>query len=155
MLSLSWSARERPPRLPVTAATARLSLLRRHLFLWVLQGWLAMFYIGSAYTKLSQPSEMLALLLGWPAQVDPALVQSVGWLELGLALAVIAPLVSWSWFRTVVCLGAAGLMLNAGVMAVYHAISRDAALAGVNGVLLIMALVVLLGRRTPAGGPAT
>ena len=100
-----------PPR-PTLPASVRLVRFRRHLFLWVLQVWLAMFFIGAAAAKLTEPLDTLSYLLGWPAVVNPAFVQAVGWVELTLAIAVLAPLASWSIFRPVLLIGAAGIRID-------------------------------------------
>ena len=138
-----------PQRSPMPASV-RLIRFYRHVFLWVLQGWLAMFYAGAAVAKLSQPLDTLSYLLEWPARVDPVLVQAVGWGELALAIAVLAPLASWRVFRPVLLIGAAGLLAEAVVMGVYHAIGAHWSLAVVNLVLASAAATVLFGRRAAA-----
>lgn len=144
-----WPADLAPLRSPMPASV-RLIRFYRHLFLWVLQGWLAMFYIGAAAAKLSQPRETLSYLLEWPARVDPALVQAIGWGELALAIAVLAPLASWRIFRPVLLIGAAGLLAEAFTMGAYHAFEGHWSLAAVNLVLAAMASTILIGRRALA-----
>lgn len=137
---------EGPLRSPMPAST-RLIRFYRHVFLWVLQGWLAMFYLGAAFAKLSQPHDLLAYLMGWPAQVDPGLVQTIGWVELVLAVGVIAPMISWPRFRFLLLVCAAALFANAFLMGGYHAMAGHWTLAAINAVLAVFAAVVLVGRR--------
>lgn len=138
------------PRRPALPASVRLVRFRRHLFLWVLQVWLAMFFIGAAAAKLTEPLDTLSYLLGWPAVVDPAFVQAVGWVELTLAIAVLAPLASWSIFRPVLLIGAAGLVAETVMMGAYHAYEANWWLATVNVALAAMGAAVLTGRRAAA-----
>lgn len=144
-----WPADAAPLRSSMPASV-RLIRFYRHVFLWVLQGWLAMFYVGAAAAKLSQPLETLSYLLEWPARVEAPLVQAVGWGELALAIAVLAPLVSWRIFRPVLLIGAVGLLAEALVMGAYHAFEAHWSLAIVNLMLAAMAATVLLGRRPTA-----
>lgn len=143
-----WAA-PAPPRSPMPAS-ARLIRFYRHLFLWVLQGWLAMFFIGAAAAKLSQPLDTLSYLLVWPERVGPGLVQVVGWGELALAVAVLAPLASWRIFRPALLIGAAGLLAQALLMGAWHAVEGHWSLAAVNVVLVAMAVTILIGRRAQA-----
>ena len=138
-----------PLRSPVPASF-RLIRFYRHVFLWVLQGWLAMFFIGAAAAKLSQPLEILSHLLEWPARLDAVLVQTVGWAELALAIMLLAPVVSWRLFRPVLLIGAAGLMAETLLMGAYHALHTHWSLAFTNLVLVVMAATVLIGRRASA-----
>lgn len=138
-------ADEGPLRSPMPASV-RLIRFYRHVFLWVLQGWLAMFYLGAAFAKLSQPHDLLSYLMGWPARVDPGLVGAIGWLELALAVGVISPIVSWRRCRPALLIGAAGLLCEALLMGGYHALSGHVALTLVNVVLALLAGTVLIGR---------
>jgi len=128
------------------SAETRRARLYRNLFLWVLQTWLALFYIGSGYAKLSQSQPMLAALMTWPGQVDVGLLHAIGWMEIGLAASAVTPLISWRVFRPVLLAGALGLLIDAGVMVGFHALERDGFLAVVNALLALMALTVVVGR---------
>lgn len=142
------SSRRRPP----TSAETRRANIHRNLFLWVLQTWLALFYIGAGYAKLSQSHAMLALLMTWPGQVGPGPLHAIGWMELGLAASVVTPLISWEDFRPVLLTGALGILVEAAVMAGFHALEQDGFLAVINALLVLMALTVIVGRwpgRTP------
>lgn len=143
LFSADGSRSRRPA--PNTAAE-RLARLRRHLALWVLQSWLAMFYIGAGYAKLTQPHDILSLLMTWPARTTLDLVHALGWIEIGLAVGLLTPLISWPRFRLVMIVAAGGLLADASSMLWYHMLEGHGFLAAVNGTLAIMALIVVLGR---------
>lgn len=146
MLLDQWPADEGSLR-SLMPASLRLKHFYRHLILWVLQAWLAMFFIGAAFAKLSQPYDILAYLLTWPVQVDHGMVQLVGAIELALAIGLLTPLVSWRLFRTVVRVAAGLLVFETLVMAAYHLTADQLGLAALNAVLAVMAVAILIGRR--------
>jgi len=78
-----------------TTAQVRTRRNNTNLLLWTLQGWLAMFYIGTGYAKISEPLESLALLMDWPRLAGPDLVQLLGLADIGLASGMLLPLISW------------------------------------------------------------
>ena len=125
----------------------RLFQTYRHMALWTLQGWIAMFFIAAGYAKISEPMTNLIALMTWPALVSPALVRGVGIAEMALALGLLAPLVSWKIGRPILMVAASGLALLEAAMLVVHTLSLDFGLAAVNLVLLAMTLCVLRGRR--------
>lgn len=125
----------------------RLFQTYRHMALWTLQGWIAMFFIAAGYAKISEPMTNLIALMTWPALVSPAFVRGVGIAEMALALGLLAPLVSWKIGRPILMVAASGLALLEAAMLVVHTLSLDFGLAAVNLVLLAMTLPVLLGRR--------
>jgi len=127
----------------------------KHLFLWVAQSWLAMFYLGAGYAKITQPRDLLTALMTWPGQVNLDLVQAIGWIEVALAVGLVAPLLSWPKLRDLLLMSAAALMLYASCMAGYHAAQKDLALSIVNGFLTVLAVAVLAGRsaRREGGSP--
>ncbi|WP_292058251.1 MULTISPECIES: DoxX family protein [unclassified Brevundimonas] len=144
MLPRSWVVL--PRRHGPTSTAARRSRLYMHLFLWVMQAWLAMFYIGAGYAKLTQKHDLLALMMTWPAQVDTELLRVIGGIEIALALFIVAPLISWSLFRTVMLIGVIGVLAVASGMIVFHTLNGDIFLASVNFALLLMSLIIVLGR---------
>lgn len=75
-------------------ARSRLSDTVRNLSLWTLQGWLTMFFAGAGYAKLTEPLDILVHLLTWPAGVPLALIRTVGLVEIGLAMLLLAPALS-------------------------------------------------------------
>lgn len=134
-------------RPPPTPATERLFGFYRHLALWVLQGWLAMFYFGAGYAKVTQSPEKLALMMQWPAEVYPAFVHQVGWAEIGAAVGMLVPLAPWRRLRWVLLAAAVGLAADAATMTVYHGVAGPPLLSALNGALFLMAGLVVAGRR--------
>lgn len=131
---------------PQTAAQARLRAFRTHLALWTLQAWLAMFFVGAAYAKLTEPIDLLIVLLGWPASVDPVLTRAVGVLELVLAGAMVLPLVSWRIGGPITTASAIVLVGLAGCMAILHMLRLEFGFAALNVALVLAALGVAFGR---------
>lgn len=131
----------------VTSAQARARATYRNLALWTLQGWIAMFFIAAGYAKITESSENLITLLGWPAFVSPAFVTGLGVAEIVLALGVLAPLASWRVGRPLLIVAASGLAVLEAVMLVVHLVGGGFGLAFVNLILLALTVPILLGRR--------
>lgn len=119
--------------------------------LWTLQGWLAMFFIAAAYTKLSQPQDLLAILLPWTEAAPAVMVKAIGWGELALGLGVLAPLVSWRLGRPAMMLSAVGLTASALIMTGVHLIALEPGLAFTNVALATIGAGLLWGRTVEAG----
>lgn len=141
----TWLAGRTPPKAPMSV-NAKRARHYRHMIVWVTQSWLAMFYLASGYAKITEPHEMLTLLMTWPGEFDLAVVRAIGWTEAGLAIGLVAPLLSWPAFRIPLLMSAAALMLNASIMAGYHAVQKDLVLTLVNGFLVALAITVFRGR---------
>lgn len=131
---------------PPSAARLRLRAFHRHLALWTLQAWLAMFFVGAGYAKLTSPSDLLVILLGWPEGVDPAFVRAMGAVELSLALGIVAPLLTWR-LAPVVVLSAFGLIGLTGFSLAQHIGRQEFGFVGLNLVLATAAMAVIIGRR--------
>lgn len=114
--------------------------------LWTLQAWLAMFFTGAAYAKLTQSQEMLGHLLGWSQGADLTLVRAVGMIELSLALGVLAPLVAWRGGGVVMAFSAIGLTVLTAFTLALHLSRLEFGFAALNLVLAGGALAVLIGR---------
>jgi len=134
----------------LTPAQLKLCATYRNLGLWTLQGWLAMFFVAAGYAKLTEPMDNLIALMSWPAMASDGFVRGLGALEVGLALALLTPLISWRIGRPVLLAAAAGLAMLEVVMTGVHAIGGEWDLAAVNLVLLAMTGAVLWGRRPSA-----
>lgn len=113
-----------------TAAQLRARRNNTNLFLWTVQGWLAMFYIGTGYAKLSEPLEILAVLMDWPRAARPGVVQALGWVDITLALGMLLPLVSWRIGRPILLIaGLAMAVSQLGFLAYYVAGQRPSMFA--------------------------
>jgi hypothetical protein len=127
----------------LTPARSRLAASYRNLTLWTLQGWLAMFFIAAGYAKLTEPMANLIDLMKWPALVADNMVRGLGLAEIGLAVLVLAPLVSWKHGRPLLVTAAAGLLALEVIMFALHAVGLEAGLAATNLVLIGMTAPVL------------
>ena len=130
----------------ITPIRSRLSASYRNLTLWTLQGWLAMFFIAAGYAKLTEPMTNLVELMRWPALTSEAFVRGLGVAEIGLALLVVAPLVSWKFGRPLLIVAASGLLALETVMLGIHLTGMDIGLAATNVALIAITLPVLWKR---------
>lgn len=144
-----WSADPGPQRFS-TPAAPRLNPTYRHLGLWVLQGWLTMFFIGAAIAKLGQPHDMLVHLMQWPTHFDLQAVRLLGGLELALAVGLTTPLLSWRLFRPLMLTCTAVVLIETLVMGGYHLVKGHFGLAAINALLAGFAGVIFSGRRLAA-----
>ena len=127
----------------LSPARSRLAASYRNLTLWTLQGWLAMFFIAAGYAKLSEPMANLVDLMRWPALVSENMVRGLGLAEIGLAVLLLAPLVSWKHGRLLLVTAASGLLALETIMLALHAVGFEAGLAVTNLVLIAMTAPVL------------
>ena len=130
-------------------ARSSLQETQRNLALWTLQAWLAMFFLAAGYTKLTQPRDLLDVLLGWTDQTPPLVVTGLGVLETALGLGVVASLITWRLRRLVT---GSALVLSglAVVMLCLHLWRMEPGLAFVNLGLAAFAVLVFIGRTREA-----
>jgi hypothetical protein len=127
---------------PLTAR-ARQSRDRLNLTLWTFQGWLAMFFIGAGYAKLTEPMPMLVELMIWPALVSENLVRGLGLAEVVLATMILSPLLSWRVGRPLLVTAAVGLLALETVMLGVHLIGLDTGPAVTNAILMAITAPVV------------
>jgi hypothetical protein len=128
---------------------ARRHAARLDLFLWTGQVWLAMFFAAAGYAKLTEPADNLVALLGWPAHTPLPFVQGLGVAEIVVALGMILPGSSAAG-RRIVLVCATALTIAAAAMLAVHAVRQEVGLAIVNGLLVLLAGLVVWGRSRPA-----
>jgi uncharacterized membrane protein YphA (DoxX/SURF4 family) len=116
--------------------------------LWILAAVLAVAFLFSGITKLSQPREKLAAQMGWVEDFSPQTVKVIGALEVLAAIGLILPAVL-NIVPVLVPLAATGLVALMIGAALTHRRRREYAIIAVNLVLLIMAAVVGWGRFGP------
>lgn len=133
-------------REPPSAAQLRLRAFQRHLALWTLQVWLCMVFVGAGYAKLTSPSDLLVILLGWPEGVDLTFVRAMGAAELSLAIGIVAPLLT-SRLAPVMMASAFGLVGLTGFSLAQHIGRQEFGFVGLNLVLAAAIMAVLIGRR--------
>lgn len=121
-----------------------------NLTLWTLQGWLAMFFVGAGYAKLTEPITNLVELMRWPALVSENLVRGLGLAEIVLAALMLIPLLSWRIGRPLLVTAAAGLVALESLMLALHLIGADFGPAITNALLLGITVPVLWFRARPS-----
>ena len=122
----------------------------RNLALWTLQGWLAMFFLAAGYAKLTEPMNMLVILLSWPAHVAPEVVRVFGAAEVLLAISVLAPLFSRSLGRPVLVLAAMAMLALETAMLVIHVVSFEWGHVATNLALVLITTTVFMQRTREA-----
>lgn len=116
--------------------------------LWVLHGWMAMFFLGAAYAKLTEPIALLSVLMEWPAATTPQVVRAVGWIELGLALLQLAPFLSATRAARALALAStAVLAINAVTMTVLYIVRPDPGLVVTNVALVMLSAGIFFAYR--------
>ena len=112
--------------------------------LWVVQGLLAVAFLGAGATKLSQPKEKLAKNMTWVEDFSQGKVRLISTLEIVGALGLVLPALTGvlPWLTPLAALGLALLMAGA----VYTHLRRKEGPAVVPpAVLLLLAALVAVG----------
>lgn len=116
--------------------------------LWVIQVILAIAFLGSGVNKLARPRLALAGQTPYVEDFSDSQIKGIGALEVLAAIGlVVPPLVHFATFLTP--LAAVGLILLMGGATATHVRRREPQMVAVNGVLLILAAVVAVGRFGP------
>lgn len=114
--------------------------------LWTFQGWLAMFYAGASFAKLTAPSKHLAILLGWAEHVPQQFIMAVGVIEATLAIGMLVPIFGWTIGKPVLTYSALGFLAIQTIVALYHLASFDILATILNLVLMAMTASILIFR---------
>ena len=120
-----------------------------HIALWIVQGLLALAFLFTGFTKLTQPMAALAAAMPWTADVPAALVRFIGFAELAGALGLILPSLTRIQPRLTV-LAAIGLVLVMLLAAPFHLSRDEGAMMMPNLVLAALAAFVAWGRAKKA-----
>jgi len=116
--------------------------------LWIIQVLLALTFLASGGMKLARPRLALAGQMAWVQDFSDAQVKGIGALEVLAAIGlVVPPLLHIAVFLTP--LAAVGLVLLMAGAAANHLRRHEPQMVAVNGVLLILAAVVAIGRFGP------
>jgi hypothetical protein len=120
-----------------------------NVFLWIVAGQLALVFLAAAAMKLLQTKETLAENgMGWTVDFSIPVVNSIGALEILVALGLILPAL-FDIVPVLVSLAALGLVLLMVGAAVTHARLREGRMIVVNSFLASLAAVVVWGRLGP------
>ncbi|MFC7379167.1 DoxX family protein [Brevundimonas sp. GCM10030266] len=124
--------------------------------LLTLKGWLALFFIAAGYAKLSQPADILANLMIWPARVDLAWVRGLGALEIGATLLLVLPaLLDRPSTRTAALGGVCLLGGEAAAFGLWHALTGALTLVLTDTAVAAVCGGIVLGQRGPPRAPET
>jgi uncharacterized membrane protein YphA (DoxX/SURF4 family) len=120
-----------------------------HIGLWIVQGLLAVNFVGAGVWKLATPVAALAAKMPWMGQVSPGFLYATAAFDLLGGIGVVLP--SLTRIRPAVtvwaALGCAALQASA---VVFHVSRGEAANTPFNFVLIGLSLFVAWGRRAKA-----
>jgi uncharacterized membrane protein YphA (DoxX/SURF4 family) len=113
--------------------------------LWVIQGLLAVAFLGAGASKLSQPKEKLLKNMAWVEDFSQPAVRLIGAAEVLGAIGVVLPALTGilPWLTPLAALGLVLLMVGA---ALTHLRRKEYGNIAVNAVLLVLAAFVAYGR---------
>ena len=116
-----------------------------NIVLWVIQGLLALAFLGAGIRKVSQPIDRLKKDMSWVEGSSPAIVRLVGILEIlgGLGLILPAATHILPWLTPVAAIGLVLTMIGAIIV---HLRRKEASRLSIPVVLLILALIIVYGR---------
>lgn len=135
------NATEKPALAP---RQQRVRAIWTNAMLWTFQGWLAMFYAGASFAKLTAPPKHLAILLGWAEHVPQSFVMAVGAIEAALAIGMLAPIIGWAIGKPVLTYSALGLLAIQSLVTLYHLASFDILAVILNMALMAMTASILM-----------
>jgi len=119
-----------------------------NVFLWVLQGLLAVAFGFSGVMKVAQPKERLAPRMPYVEDFPDGAIKTIGALEILAAIGLILPAAT-GIAPVLTPLAATGLVLLMIGAMITHGRRREFQSIPVNAVLLILAAVVAWGRFGP------
>ena len=121
-----------------------------NIVLWIVAGLLAALFLGAGVMKLAQSKDKLAANpnMAWTEQFSPAVVKTIGALEVLAAVGLILPAVL-DIVPVLVPLAAVGLVLLMIGAALTHARRKENQAVVPNVVLLVLAAAVAVGRFGP------
>jgi uncharacterized membrane protein YphA (DoxX/SURF4 family) len=113
--------------------------------LWVIQGLLAVAFLGAGASKLSQPKEKLLKNMAWVEDFSQPAVRLIGTAEALGAIGVVVPALTGilPWLTPLAAVGLVLLMVGA---ALTHLRRKEYGNIAINAVLLVLAAVVAYGR---------
>src|SRR5262245_22160052 len=117
--------------------------------LWIVQGLLALTFVGTGIWKFATPVPALAAMIPWAGQVSPALLYGTALFDTLGGLGVLLPSLTRikPGMAVLAALGCAALQLAA---IVFHFSRGEAANTPFNFLLVALSLFVAWGRRSRA-----
>ena len=113
--------------------------------LWIIGGLLALAFVSAGMSKLARPRLALAGQMPWVHDFSDSQVKTIGTLEVLAAVGlVVPPLLHIATFLTP--MAAVGLVVLMGGAMITHLRRKEAPMLAVDGVLLVLAAIVAVGR---------
>lgn len=119
-----------------------------NVFLWILQGLLAVAFLAGGTMKATQPKEKLVANFTWVTDFPSGAVKLIGITQLAAALGLVLPALT-GIAVILTPLAAVGLGLTMVLAAIYHIRKGEYSSIAVNAVILILAAVIAWGRFGP------
>ena len=121
--------------------------------LWVVQGFLAVTFVGTGVWKLATPIPSLAAMIPWAGQVSPTLLYATAAFDLLGGVGILAPSITRikPVLTVMAAVGCAALQVAA---IVFHFSRGEQSNTPFNFVLLGLALFVAWGRRATSPTPS-
>ncbi|MEZ4664822.1 MAG: DoxX family protein [Caldilineaceae bacterium] len=113
--------------------------------LWIVQIVLAVAFGFFGFAKISQPIDTLSAMMPFVTDVPALLVRLIGVAEMAGAFGMILPGITGIQPRSTVA-AAMGLALVMILAAAFHVARGEYSNIGLNGILLVLALLVAWGR---------
>ena len=120
-----------------------------HIALWIIQGLLALTFVGTGLWKLATPVPELAAMMPWMGQVSPGMLSATAIADILGGLGILLPSVTRikPGLTVLAALGCAALMVCA---IIFHLSRGEAANTPFNILLVALSLVVAWGRGSKA-----
>jgi uncharacterized membrane protein len=114
--------------------------------LWVVQGFLALLFVGTGLWKLFTPIAKLATMIPWAGQVSPAFLQATALFDLAGGIGILLPALTRikPGLTVLAALGCVALQASA---IVFHLSRSEGANTPFNFFLVALAAFVAWGRR--------
>jgi uncharacterized membrane protein YphA (DoxX/SURF4 family) len=113
--------------------------------LWIVQGFLALTFVGGGIWKIATPIPRLAAMIPWAGQVSPGLLYATAVFDLLGGLGVLLPSVTRIRPRLAVAAALGCVALQASAI-VFHLSRGEAAHTPFNFLLVALSLFVARGR---------
>ena len=117
--------------------------------LWIVQGLLALTFVGTGIWKIATPIPRLAAMIPWAGQVSPALLYATAVFDILGGLGILLPSATRINPRLTILAALGCVALQASAI-VFHLSRGEAANTPFNFLLVALALFVAWGRRSRA-----
>ncbi len=117
--------------------------------LWIAQAFIAVMFIIPAFMKMLQPIATLSAMLPWTGQVSPAVVRTLGLIDLLGGVGIILPSLLRIKPRLTVWAAYGSILLMVSAI-IFHVSRGEASVIGFNIFLILVLVFIAWGRSTRA-----